>query len=260
MRYYFLWLTLCVSIIFSAMVYANENGKFKLYFDTPKDEDYQNIEIVVKASNQFQNIIEGLNREFILPEDIFVKFSIKDGPVYYPKNKTIVMSYPFIAYLSGLYVNKYPKASSHAMVNFSIRATTFFFYHEMAHALINVLDLPIVSNEETAADNLAVIIALEYTNDGYDIVMDSAELFDILDHTTQTYAEDDLWDEHALNSQRFYNIICLTYGRDPDKVLAELKNTKLLKFIKEKSAFCKDEYASQLQAWLKLLDPFFQSH
>jgi len=125
-----------------------------------------------------------------------------------------------------------------------------------------VYHLPIVSSEEAAADNLAVIISLEYTNDGYTIAMDSAELFDLLEETNEEYDDDELWDEHALDSQRFYNIICLTYGRYPERVakeLKELKNEKLLAFIEEKGEYCVSEYERQLQAWLQLLEPHLVS-
>ena len=102
---------------------------------------------------------------------------------------------------------------------------------------------------------------LEYKKDGYKIVMDTANLFDMLDEANnKKYAEDDLWDEHALNSQRFYNVICLTYGRYPEKVMKELKsldNKKLLGFIAAKGDFCREEYQQQYAGWMELLDIHF---
>lgn len=242
--------------------YALGPGKLKLNFVRPSGQVYRDLAVVFEKSGQFQNIVDGLNREFIFPQDIKVEFSRKDGPLYNPRTKTIIMSYDFIFYLTTIYVEKYPNASDDEMLNFSLEASTFLFYHELAHALIDVYHLPIVSNEETAADNLAVIIALEYTNDGYNVAMNSAEFFDLLDQTKKVYREDELWDEHALDSQRFFNIVCLTYGRYPSRVkdeLSSLKNKALLKFIREKGSFCKEEYKSQLQGWLRLLDPYMIS-
>lgn len=248
-------------IIFPPTLNTENNGEFHLVFLKSNDRYYRDIETIVKDSGQFQNIIQGLNSEFLLPQNIMVEFSDREeGPLYNPEKQKITMGYAFMLNLLDLYLKKYPNASDTAIENFLIRSTTFLFYHEMAHALIDTLNLPIVSNEETAADDLAVIIALEYTNDGYNITMDSAELFDLFDQTKKTYQEDDLWDEHALDSQRFYNIICLTYGKYPQEVVSELKNKKVLEFLHTKGDFCKQEYLHQVQSWLKLLNPYFREN
>ena len=204
-----------------------------------------------------------MNRTLIFPKSINVDFSDGAGPQFEPDNNTITMSNEFLYRLARLYMSRYPHATDEALQQFIIRSSTFLFYHEVAHSLISEFDLPIVSNEETAADNLAVIIALEYTNDGYDITMDSAELFGMLDQLQKSYQADDLWDEHSLDAQRFYNILCLTYGKYPDKVTAELKranNVKLLSFINEKSDHCKEEYQHQMHAWLQLLSPYIRKN
>jgi hypothetical protein len=135
-------------------------------------------------------------------------------------------------------------------------------YHEIAHAFIDLYQLPIVSNEETAADNLAVSLALEYTRDGLDTVLDSAVLFDLLDQDSpKKYTESDYWDEHELDAQRFYNILCLAYGRYPKQVKKELSivnNKKLIQFLKERGEWCIYQYDQQLNAWGKLLNDYIK--
>lgn len=255
-------IALCLLMVNIVNANAGADAQFKLYFNKPKNKDYRDLGVVLKESNQFQSIIDGINKEFILPENIKVIFSDDEGPVYNPSTKTITMSYGFIFYATTLYVKRYPDASDEDIISFSIATATFLFYHELAHALIDAYHLPIVSNEETAADNLAVILALEYTNDGYAIVIDSAELFDLLDSTNKTYDEDELWDVHALDSQRFYNILCLSYGKDPKAVMSDLKalnNKNLLTFVREEGDSCKEQYTKQTEAWLHLLESHFRS-
>jgi hypothetical protein len=245
-----------------AKQYHTNSGKFVLVFETPKKDVYQDIKTIFESSGVFDSIIDGINKTFVLPEDITVKFMVGDGPAYFPNKNMIQMSYDFIFHLTVLYVERYPKSSDDDMLNFALRATTFLFYHELAHAFIDTYQLPIVSNEETAADNLAVILALEYTNDGFQIVMDSAELFDLLEKDgPKKYDESDYWDEHALDAQRFYNILCLSYGRYPEKVakvLKSLHNKTLSKFINDRGEYCIDEYQRQYDAWTKLLTPYFR--
>jgi hypothetical protein len=241
---------------------THHDGHFVLVYTMPKKQVYKDIQTIFRDSGQFQSIIKSINNEFIFPETITVTFLQGDGPVYLPDTKTIQMSYDFIFYLTTLYVDRYPNATDDEMMDFSLRTTTFLFYHEMAHAFIDLYQLPIVSNEETAADSLAVILALEFSKDGFKTVMDSAELFDLLDQAgPKKYDESDYWDEHALDAQRFYNILCMVYGKYPEKVTNRLKsidNKKLDRFIEERGEACIGLYDQQLNAWSQLLKPYFK--
>jgi hypothetical protein len=249
-----------VTLIFLMIsLQALAKGKFILHFDHPKKSPYSDIAYVLSKSKDFHRIIEGLNKEFKLPRDITVKFQMSEGPYYNAATRQIGMSYQFIEYISQLYVRFYPKAASKEVIKFTLQSSVFLFYHELAHALIDVYKLPIVSNEETAADNLAVILALEHTTLGYDIVMNTAELFDLFDANVKGYKESDLWDEHILDSQRFYNIICLAYGKHPKQVkteLLEVGSDEMLRFFKKKKEYCRGKYARQYSAWKKLLLPY----
>lgn len=258
---------MCTSIVSHAenpfkLAEERQSGKFVLEFTTPKKDVYRDIEYIFKKSGIYENIIAEINKSFVFPENITVKFAAGDGPIYYTGKNTIQMSYDFILYLSELYLERYPKASDKSMMNFALRSTTFLFYHEAAHAFIDVFQLPIVGNEEVAADNLAVILAFEYSDDGFDVVMDSVELFDLLEVDNHAkYTDDDYWDEHALDAQRFYSILCLAYGKYPKqvmKVLKDVKNKKIDHFIQERGEYCADEYQRQLSGWSQLLSGHFR--
>lgn len=122
-----------ITLLYSSALFAS-NGMFKLNFSTPKDEVYRDIAEVYKASGQFQSIVEGINKEFILPHNIKIQFADKEGPLYDPNTRTITMSYGFIFYLTAVYLEKYPKADDESLIRFSIGSSTFLLYHEIAHA------------------------------------------------------------------------------------------------------------------------------
>lgn len=248
------------SLIRSLQTQEQASGQLYLQFTAPKDKTLKGVAETFRDSEYLRGIIKELNKAFIFHQNINIVFVDDMGPVYDLETKTIFMNYDFILYLSGLYLHDYPDASRDEMITFAEESTIFFLYHEFAHALIDIYQLPIVSNEETAADNLAIIIALEYTKNGYHIVMNTADLFNMLDKTTEKYEESDLWDEHALDAQRFYNILCLTYGKYPDRVMQELKSAQnkiLLKFIKQKGDYCTEYYKQQYNSWMQLLDIHF---
>ena len=239
------------------MAKTGSDGKVILKFEKPKDKKFNIIKKYAEDSSELKESVDLINDTFILPRNLVVNFEEnEEGPYYDVGSSVIVMNYDFIEYLSDRYAKKYPDAPKNSKYQFTIGNTIFFLYHEIAHAFIDIYRIPIVSNEETAADNLSVILALEYREDGYDIVMNSAELFDMFDQDNARYDEDELWDEHSLDSQRFYNIVCLTYGRYPQKVKAEAKENKnktMLKFIERRGDYCEAEYKRQLANWSALL-------
>lgn len=237
-----------------------ESGHFILKFITPEDKTQRDIKVAFENAGDFQTIIKVVNATLFLPYNVTVKFMSGEGPLYRPDTKTIQMPYEDMILISNMYFARYPKAKDEDMFDFVLKSEIWSFYHELAHALIDAYKLPIVGKEEEAADDLAVIIALEYTEDGYKIAMDSAELWDLFSKSdNKEVQESAYWDEHALNPQRFYNIVCLAYGKFPKEVSEGIKSNELLtSFIKEKGPFCAAEYKRTLRAWTQLLTPYFK--
>jgi hypothetical protein len=96
----------------------------------------------------------------------------------------------------------------------------------MAHALISEFDVALLGKEEDAADCIATIALLHgHAEFGIpnqieeiDFLVSTAEAWraewelERRHGVTATYA-----DTHSLDIQRYYNILCLLYGSDPDK-------------------------------------------
>lgn len=95
--------------------------------------------------------------------------------------------------------------------------TLAIFYHELGHALIDVMRLPVLGQEEGAADVLSVLLFdhIFVEEDAEEIARDAAISF-LLD-AAEPDAEPVFWDEHGLDLQRFYTLVCLHYGAAPDR-------------------------------------------
>jgi len=109
---------------------------------------------------------------------------------------------------------------------FLVANTLWTLLHETAHALIEELDIPLFGHEEDAADQVATIALLHGTTDlgvpesipEVDVVIAAAQAWRIeweLEEREGVQAA--YWDTHPLDIQRFYNMMCLLYGSDPDK-------------------------------------------
>jgi len=131
-------------------------------------------------------------------------------------------------------------------------AVKFVFLHEIGHALIDAYKLPIVSQEEDAADKCAAYISLtELGDDGVRSVLAAAEAFQI--ESKQRSGKPNLSDEHLLQEQRFYNSLCMIYGSNP----AKYENIVSEGFLpKERAARCPGEFQRSVDSWVRLLDPW----
>lgn len=89
-------------------------------------------------------------------------------------------------------------------------------FHEIGHAIIDQFQLPVIGQEEDAADAFATIeIITLMEDDAKPILIDVAASWLFMD--AQIDREDlDFYDVHDLDAQRAYRTICHLYGLDPD--------------------------------------------
>lgn len=124
------------------------------------------------------------------------------------------------------------------------------FYHELGHAAIDVLGLPVFGQEEDAADVLSVLLidALYEPDAAEDIAYDSAYGF---------LAEAEMggapafWDVHGADLQRYYTLVCLFYGADPDSREAFARELEL---PEERAETCAEEFELANDSWGQALD------
>ena len=232
-------------------------GRFILKYTDTKNPKYQRIKDYLQKSGVLANLVAELNQKLLLPVNITILMTEKDDMFYEPDTREIHIGYRVLVVHEKEYKKRYPDASDEDAQDYATDAVEFFTFHELGHALIDVYHLPVVGNQEEAGDNLASIISLEYYKDGLQVVLDAAETFDIWDEETGGKVfEAEFQDVHPLNPSRYYNVLCLAYGRDPKqvmKVLKDVNNKVLLDFIDQQGDSCKEEYAEQKAAWFKLL-------
>jgi hypothetical protein len=133
-------------------------------------------------------------------------------------------------------------------------------YHELGHALIDAYHLPVLGQEEDAADALSAVISLKYLPQGYQVLVDAADFFNLLDKVIGTDSSS-YWDEHDLNKQRYYRLLCFAYGKFPKQVEQKIKyyyQSALNTFIEERSDYCHYGYNDIYFSWMLLLQPYLK--
>lgn len=117
--------------------------------------------------------------------------------------------------------------------------------HEIGHALIDQLQLPVFGREEDAADMLGAMLLVLRRDAGLQPDF-RARLKAIADGWLLEWLDDlqldssiPYWDQHSLDIQRLFTFTCLIYGSDTEH-LRDLADTATLPV--ERALYCPDEY------------------
>jgi hypothetical protein len=129
-------------------------------------------------------------------------------------------------------------------------AFVFFLFHEVGHALIDVLELPITGREEDAADQLAAWVLID-ADEGNQAVIDAATSFYGDAEGKVEVEETDFAGEHGLDRQRYFNMVCWVYGSDPE-ANADLVEDEWLP--EERAELFEGEYKLLDRSWTMLLE------
>lgn len=145
-------------------------------------------------------------------------------------------------------------ADSEALSPFVTSNVIGIFYHEMGHALIDIVEIPIFGQEEDAADvfSIFMIDASFDEKQAEELAYDAA--FGFLGEAQVRDAEGQeiaWWDTHGIDEQRFYNTVCLFYGADPEAREAFAKEFDL---PEERAEYCPLEYDAAAESWGAVLD------
>ena len=125
--------------------------------------------------------------------------------------------------------------------------------HEVSHAVFDQLQIPIMGREEDAADQLTGFVLLHFGRDlARRMIAAKAHLWDAAGSRRRPLIKNDYADTHGTEYQRFYNILCIAYGHDPDAFRDYVTNRIL---PKGRAARCRTEYRKMEHAFRTLLMP-----
>jgi hypothetical protein len=209
------------------------------------------ISDLARIESHIESLATDLNNEINLPLDIDVSFESCDYPdVFYDhKRRQVTICYELFDDLTHLFSRHiHRRRELQEAVDNTIASV---FLHEISHAFVDVLRLSITGREEDAADQFSILMLMN-TSGGERKALFVASAYHIL-AKSQRREEPAFWDEHSLDAQRYYDTLCLIYGRDPDKY-AYLARKGILP--EERAELCEEDYERIENAWRTLLKPY----
>jgi hypothetical protein len=126
--------------------------------------------------------------------------------------------------------------------------------HEFAHALFEMLEVPVLGREEDAADQVSAFIMLQLGKaEARRLIGGVAYAYEIeAAAATAPLTMTRFADVHGTPAQRFYNVLCIAYGADKQLFGHVVERGYL---PKERAEDCEAEYRQAGCAYEKLIGP-----
>jgi hypothetical protein len=234
--------------------YSSSAGyEMRVVYQPPtKKPEREEIRKFLQATEAFDKVARGLNQIFDFPQEVTILWT-ECGAVNasWDGQGNIVMCYEMAEFLKALFIKK---TKDQKQLRVAVMSSLMFvFLHELGHGLIAMYKLPSVGREEDAADQLAGLVLIATGDAGLEIAINGAQFFRLL---ALSGSKTPFFDEHSLDAQRYYNLMCLVYGSSPDRLGSLVGNAKL---PASRARRCPREYSKINTAWTSLLSPHMRT-
>lgn len=236
---------------------AAANGQVVVEWDAFRGKARQ-FGSALRRSGSIELVAAAVNDRYALQADIPIVFSsgFEVGPAYLQDVPIDGVPVSFIAFPGSFLVEEVSVLRKELRgvrelrpVQAMVYANEFVVAHELGHALVDQLELPITGKEEDAVDGFAAYLLANTEGFGARSALSASILFAGLAHTP---SDEDYADEHSLSQQRVYQFLCWIYGSDR-KTFKGLVGDGGLPAVR--AARCEAEWRQLNRSWSFLLKP-----
>jgi hypothetical protein len=234
-------------------VASSKSNRINTHYVPPKNALHQQIYLQLQERRSLEKLKEFLS-PFRLPRTLDISLAGCDGEAdAFYEDAAITICYE---YVNELWENRPEKTtpSGIAPVDTVIGPLVDTTLHEFAHALFDMLKLPVLGPEETAADLVAAYIYLQLRGDeGHRLISGTVYAYSKESkNRTAPLKLKEFADEHGTPEQRAYNLLCIAYGADA-KLFGDFVSKGYLP--ERRAEFCYEEYEQIQDAFEQLITP-----
>jgi len=231
-----------------------KSNRVKISYVPPSNPAHQHIYEVLQERRVLERM-QGYLSPLRLPQTLFLKTAGCKGESnawYEDTEHTVTVCYEYIDEV----LRNAPDVTTAAGVtpqDAIVGPTIEVFFHEIGHAIFDLLKVPILGREEDAADQVASYGMLRLDKDIVHQTVAGVAYMYGHEMKSDTPGIEQFADAHGVSAQRFYNLLCMAYGKD-SKLFADLVEKKYLP--ESRAEGCADEYKQVDYAFKKLIYPY----
>jgi hypothetical protein len=246
----------------SAPTLLPAEGPVHITYEEPTDPSLKETYETLKEKRGLE-IFRELLGPFRLPEDLYIKAVGCDGipNAYFFREKndqaTIRICYEYIKEVK----DKLPKEITQDGIEpheAMVGQLLFAILHEFGHAAFDLFQVPVFGRQEDAADQFATYIMLQFGGDKAHYLIKGAAysyngmIKSLKDKPEVTVHLAAFSSDHGAPQERFYNLVCIAYGHDPQRFAAMVEKGYL---PEHRAKVCKYEYGNLRFAFRRMILP-----
>jgi hypothetical protein len=237
-----------------ASAQEGQPNRIRIEYEPPQNPAFQPIYDTLKKNQTLEKLQQILGA-FRLPYDMTVKTKQCGMSNAWYQRPTLTICYEYLADI----LKTLPKEDAASGVTQTDAILGQFYYvvfHEMGHAMFDALNVPLFGRPEDAADEFAAYLMLHLgpKEDAHRLITGAAYTYkDDVQGTKVTAPLQAFSDVHGAPAQRFYNLLCMAYGADPQN-FNDLITKGYLPQARAKS--CHNEYGELNFAFQRLIKPY----
>lgn len=226
------------------------------------DRDHRSVAGSLRKSKALGQIVREVNSRVALPREIPIMVSddLEIGPAYLPSvrlrdgSRISFINVPgsFLRLTTQVVRRELDGSKELKPRRAMALAMQFVLAHEMGHAIVDQLRIPVTGREEDAVDGFAAYMLADNPRFGPLSVIAAAMFFDGIATAPRDLKPSHFADEHSLLQQRVYQFMCWVYGSHPRRFRA-LVGRDLLP--RERAVRCPAEWRQLNRSWSRLLAP-----
>jgi hypothetical protein len=249
---------------------ANGNGRVTIVYqdDAIQPENRDAIQMI-RDSGVFERMADRLTKAVALPHDLEVVVTDElpkgvDDPTTELDGRRIFWPAVFSKATLDVLIEFVPEVvrdkgapKTIAPENFTaevlnVWGSQFILGHELGHALIHQLNLPLTGLEEDSADGFGTFFTVNDAKTGPTAALGAAVLFDAMGSKKPDLTLEDFSSDHEVIQQRVYNFLCAALGSDPEGLESLVTDG----YIPESRAMmCGKEWTQLNYGWWTTLAP-----
>jgi len=245
---------LVFAITLAAIAYGTPKAnRVNIRYVTPKNPEHQLVYMQMKQRGALEELQTFLS-PLLLPRTLHISLAECDGEAdAFYDFASITICYELIA---ELWENM-PEETTPAgiePIDTVIGPLFEISQHEVAHALFDLLRLPVFGREEDAADQVAAYILLRLGDtEARRLITGAAHAYRTEElRTGECRSLEDYAGEHSTPGQRAFNALCIAYGANR-RLFADFVSEGYLP--KVRAEFCREEYEQVQDAFDTLIQP-----
>jgi hypothetical protein len=252
---------------------ARAKGKGRVtivYQDDAIQPENRDVIKKIRDSGAFERMADRLTKAVVLPRDLQVIVTDKTpkgiddptteaetGRIYWPAAFSKTTHDVLTEFLPDVIASK-GQPGVISQENFTadvlnVWGNQFILGHELGHALIQMLSIPLTGLEEDSADGFATFFTVNDKDTGPNAALGCAVLFDALASKKPNLTLEDFSSDHAVVQQRVYNFLCCVVGSDPQRLRNSLVTDGYVP--KERALLCRKEWTQLNYGWWSVLEP-----